>query len=133
MDREVEADELGFIGHAQPNGRFDRKEYDAAHEAAVDERREDRKELNEELFADAGERRARHFARREERRQKRADDAAHAVHAEGVERIVVAELHLDDGYGKKARNSRDEPDRNAARGQDEAGGGRHGDESRHCA
>ena len=58
---------------------------------------------------------------REHAGQKRPDDAAHAMHAEGVERIVIAERVLETGGTKVAPDAAGDADHHGPDGPDEAG------------
>ena len=65
----------------------------------------------------------------EDARQDGADEPADAVHAEGVERIVVAELRLQRGGRPAADRTGGDADDEGARRADEAGSRSDGDET----
>ena len=64
--------------------------------------------------------------------EDRAQRSARAVHAEGIQRIVVAELALHRGHHEEAEDAGQETDQQRGKGLHETGGRRDGDQSRHA-
>src|SRR3972149_2004967 len=71
--------------------------------------------------------------RREKARGDGAPDAAHAVYAEGIERIVIAEERLYPGYRQIADHACHQSQQYRRYGADKARSGRYRDEARHYA
>ena len=111
MEREVETDLFVVRGHAEPHHLINHVEDHAAHEAAVDQRRDDGERLDADLCHDRREISAGHAGCREDTREKSAHNAAHAVHAPAVQRVVIPELLLQDRDGPEADETCRDTDR----------------------
>src|SRR6185312_10500529 len=101
VQAEVEALALLLLGDAKAHDHVDHLEQDEAANAADDQRRRHGAELHEEVAVGAADR-----LDVERTGEERPDDAADAVHAEGVERIVVAQRALDRRRGEEADDAR---------------------------
>src|SRR6202142_2212621 len=83
---DIQALALLFLGDAQADRHVDDFQDDEAHHEAVDQRGSNAPELSDYRSICAAD-----FLAGEDARQQRADDAANAVHAESVERVVITE------------------------------------------
>src|SRR5215471_13736716 len=101
----VETLALLFLGDAQADRPVDDFENDKTAGAAHDERRGDGADLDQHVRIGLAD-----LLDVEHSGQYRADDAADAVHAEGVERVVVAERSLHRCCGKEAEHARRDAD-----------------------
>ena len=104
---DVETHGFLFIGDSQATGdRADQLEDHEREHTGIDKREQHRLGLDKHLRADVRHR-AEPAQRRsgEHTRQQRADDAADAVYAKNVERIIVTKGALELGGGKEAQNA----------------------------
>src|SRR5215467_4541924 len=128
---EVETFFLRLVACADPDGDLEDEQDDEGHRARPDQRSDDVPQLRDDLrpgvevtdlvgdvvvYAGAAELRV-----DEDARSKGADHAADAVHAEGVERVVVAQHALHRGHGEEAHDSGDGAGEEGADGADETG------------
>src|SRR5688572_4385673 len=102
MQREIQSVALDLLGHAQPDSDVDHLEDDRGADAAERHGHEDALDLDPHLRGIAVDQADRSVAAldqhgREHAGQQRADGAANAMDAEGIERVVIAELVLDEG------------------------------------
>src|SRR5579871_568324 len=102
---DIETLALLLLGHPQPEGLVDHGQDRRARDEAVDERREDPFQLREQRAVDPTD-----LLADEHPREQCADDAADPMHAESVERIVVAEGMLEGGGRVIANDSGRSPD-----------------------
>src|SRR5579883_2339236 len=132
MEREVHAVALRLGIDAQADRDIDELQDDVARDRAIAGGNGDaiglgqhlpRMAVDEAALALAADRR-----HREDAGQQRADDAADAVHAEGIEAVVVTEGMLEAGRAPIAGKAGGEADGEPARGIDEARGRGDGDE-----
>src|SRR4029079_13578714 len=135
VEREIETLALDLVGDAQPDEDVDDLENDQRHDGVVAEHDEDAVELVEHLHRIAIEQAglAAICLDRKHAGEQRAHDAANSVHAEGVERVVVAQHVLQAGAAPVADDASGSADADRADRTDEDGsrGNRH--ETGYCA
>src|SRR5947209_13128652 len=126
MQGVVEAVALDLVGDAQADRRLEDREDDEADDAVVDDHGDDADRLVHDLARVALDetRGAAVLLDREYAGQQRADDAADAVDAEAVERVVVAEGVLERSRAEVAADAGGDADDEPANRADEAGGWR---------
>ena len=107
MEREVETDLFVVRGDSEPHHLIDEIKDSGAHNAAVDECRDDGERLDADLREDRREIGAGHAGRREDTGEKGAHNAAHAMHAPAVKGVVVPELPLQNRDGPEADETGD--------------------------
>src|SRR6266508_2287362 len=110
MQREIEAFALRFFGDAQTDDEVDDLEDDCGSDAAEHHGHYDALDLDPDLArvaVDEADRRIAALDRHggEHAGQQRTDGAADAMHAEGIQRVVIAELVLEPGRGEKAADA----------------------------
>ena len=112
VQREIETVALGILRNAQADEHLDHGEDDQAGDGIIDEDDGDADALIEEL-TDVSLQNARCSAvllDREHPGQQRPDDAANRVHAEAIQRIVIAEDALQAGASPVAADARTNSD-----------------------
>src|ERR1700738_3298556 len=123
MQREIETVALGVLRHAQADKHLDHGEDDQAGDGIINEDSGDPDALIKEL-ADVSFQNARGFAvllDTDHPGQKRPDDAANRMHAEAIQRIVIAEHALQAGASPVAEDARTNFDCEGSDGSDEIG------------
>src|SRR5229473_52331 len=136
MQREVETVALRVLRHAEPDSHLDDEEDDQAGDGIIDEDDGDPDALIEELthVALQNARRPAVLLDREHPGQQRPDDAANRMHAEAIQRIVIAEHALQAGASPVAEDTCANSDRKGTDGSHEAGswcnGNKAGDRTR---
>src|SRR5262244_2155303 len=122
VQREIETLALHLIADAQSDEDVDDLEDDQRHDGVVDEDDDDALDLVDHLhrvaFDQAGG--AAVLLDREHAGEQRADGAADGVHAEGVERIIVAQHALQAGAAPVAEDAGGDADAQRADRADEA-------------
>src|SRR5229473_7588738 len=115
---DVEALDLLFVGHAQADQRIDDLEKDEGGDGAPGDADQAAPELGQDLAAIAVYKPPLALAADrldgEHAGQDGADETADAVHAEGVERIVVAHRPLEAGGAPEADEAGNDADRQSA-------------------
>jgi len=132
----VESLGLLLLGHAHADERIHQSYDHPCQDRRPDQRHGDAEELHRDLarhrlalgVTDAAER-----SSTENAGERRADDAADAVHREDIERIVDREHALHVVGGNETDDTGDQADDDCAHRPDEARGRRDGAESRHHA
>src|SRR5436190_20244345 len=121
MEREVEAVALDLLSHPQAHRPVDHLEDHEADGAPIDDGHQNAVTLHPELrqVAFKKARLAADLGGGEDPGQKRADDAADAVHAEDIERIVATDQALEARGPPPARRPGDEAYKERAGGGDE--------------
>src|SRR4030081_3671043 len=127
METYIETFALLFFRYAQADDHIDDLEADEAADAADNERGDDGAELHQEIRVGSAD-----FLDVENTGQQSADDAANAVNAECIERVVVAEGLLDRCRCDEAENPRSDAYDEGTGGADEPGGRRNGGQPRDC-
>src|SRR3979490_2784577 len=118
---EVETVALRVLCHAQADKHLDQAEDDQAGDGIIDEDDGDPDALIEEL-TDISLQYARRSAVLLDRKypgQQRPDDTAKRMHAEAIQRVVIAEHVLQAGASPVAGDARGNPDRKSANGSHE--------------
>src|SRR6266699_6300375 len=123
MQGEVETFALGVLRHPQADKHLDHHQDDQAGDGIIDEDDGDPDALIEELtnvsLQDA--RRSAVLLDCEHPSQQRPDDAANRMHAEAIQRIVIAEHALQAGASPVAEDARANSDCKGTDGSDETG------------
>src|SRR5258707_7445703 len=133
---EVETVALGVLCHAQADKHLDHAEDDQAGDGIIDEDDRDPDALIEELtdISLQNARRSAVLLDREHPGQQCADDAANRMHAEAIQRIVIAEHALQAGASPVAEDARANSDCKGTDGSHETGswcnGNKAGDRTR---
>src|SRR3984893_6086437 len=131
---EIEALALHVLADSQPDKGIERAKNDQRHDGVIGEDDDDPCELIEHLHCvaldEAGSTTI--GLDREHAREQRAGNAAERMHAESIERIVVAEHVLETGASPVADDTRCSADAQRADGTDKAGGRSDGDEPGNC-
>src|SRR5450830_714425 len=124
MQREIETFAFHFGGHAQADNRVEDLEDDQRDDGVVHDNDDDAFDLVDHLrgvaFDQAGG--AAVLLDGEHAGEKRADDAADAVHTERIKRVVNAEHALEAGDAPVAEHAGGHADHHGADRADEAGG-----------
>src|SRR5882672_11148572 len=120
---EVETVALRVLCHAQADKHLDHAEDDQAGDGIIDEDDGDPDALIEELtdISLQNARRSAVLLDREHPGQQCSDDAANRVHAEAIQRIVIAEHVLQAGASPVTDDARGNSDCKGTDGSDEAG------------
>src|ERR1700721_2113538 len=105
MQGDVQTLALLLLADAQPDGLFDDYQDHVTRDESVDDRRRHTLQLCEHRTVHSAD-----FLAHEHAREQRADDAADAVHAESVQRIVVAQHLLERSCRNETQDSRGDPD-----------------------
>src|SRR6266567_6228112 len=131
VQREIETVALGILRNAQADEHLDHGEDDQAGDGIIDEDDGDADALIEELtdvsLQDA--RRSAVLLDREHPGQQRPDDAANRMHAEAIQRIVVAEHALEAGASPVAEDAGGNSDCEGTDGSHETRGWRNGNKA----
>src|SRR5882762_435028 len=128
---EVETVALGVLCHAQADKHLEHAEDDQAGDGIIDEDDGDPDALIEEL-TDISLQYARRSAVLLDRKypgQQRPDDTANRMHAEAIQRVVIAEHVLQAGASPVAGDARGNPDRKSANGSHETRSRRNGNKA----
>src|SRR5215468_3787525 len=122
VQREIETLTLHLIADAQSDEDVDDLEDDQRHDGVVDEDDDDALDLIDHLHGVAFDqaRRAAVLLDREHAGEQRTDGAADGVHAEGVERVIVAQHVLQAGAAPVAENAGGDADAERPQRADEA-------------
>src|ERR1700676_2161106 len=112
MQREIEAVSLDVLRHAQADKHLDHGQDDQAGDGIIDEHDGDPDALVEELtnVALQNARGSAVLLDREHPGQQRPDDAADRMHAEAIQRIVIAEQPFQAGASPVAEHARGNSD-----------------------
>ena len=131
MQPKIEAVPLDIFFDTQADDDVDKFQQYGTGDCAPDDRRDDAPGLCYDLTGIAFQQPlgAADRFRREHAGQQGADDAADAMHAEHVERVVVTAGLLEPGRAPVARDARNDPDGQRADRIDEAGCRRDGTEA----
>src|ERR1700722_4241251 len=128
MQGDVQALAFLFLADAQTNGHVDGFQDEKTGHEAIGHRDRDAFELNPQRTVHAAD-----FLADKHPGQQRADDAADAVHAERVERVVILQRMFERSRGEKAYDPGDEADDHRRSRPYESGRRRDGNQSRHGA
>src|SRR5262245_13499077 len=122
VQREIETFALHLVGDAQPDEDVDDLEDDQRDDGVVDEDDDDTVDLVEELYRIAFEQAggAAIGLDREHAGEQGTGDAADRVHAERVERVVIAQHVLQAGAAPVAEHAGSDADHHRADRADEA-------------
>src|SRR6202034_2490322 len=131
VEGEIEPFTLDVLADAQPDDQIDDLEDDQRHDHVVDEHAADADDLVEHLAGIALDQSGGTAvgADSEHAGEDRAGGSANRVHAEGIERVIVAEHVLEAGAAPVADDAGGEADEERSHRADKAGGRRDGDEA----
>src|ERR1700730_2140948 len=131
MQREIETVAFDVLRHAQADKHLDHGEDDQAGDSIIDEDDGDPDALVEELTNVSLQysRGSAVLLDREHPGQQRPDDAADRMHAEAIQRIVIAEHPLQPGASPVAEHAGGNSDGKGPDGSDETGSRSDGNEA----
>src|SRR5215471_4867161 len=133
MEREIETVALDVFGHPQPDEHVDEPEDNQRHDAVVDEHHADTESLVDDLNCIALKQTSRTAVLLDSKHagEQRACSTPDRMHAECIQRVIIAEHRLEAGAAPIAYDAGRYADPECAERADKARSWRDGDETCH--